>query len=137
VRRGRCSLFVPIFDPEDEDAEEFVKWMLGRFEREGIHLSASDAGLLRERSRNFSAGDYREFIGDFLEERDFNPKLELAEFLDNWTPSAVSLAAERQLQILQAALRCDWRELLPACLRGLTREQIQDEIDRLSHTLVR
>ncbi|MBM2810643.1 MAG: hypothetical protein HW416_1402 [Chloroflexi bacterium] len=131
VRRGRCSLFVPIFDPEGEDAGDFISWMLDRFKRDGVSLSGSEAALLSERTERFSAGDYREFIGDFLEEREVDPALSLADFLDDWTPSAVSLAAERELQILLAALRCDWRELLPARLQSHSRDEIQREIDRL------
>jgi SpoVK/Ycf46/Vps4 family AAA+-type ATPase len=136
VRRGRCSLFVPIFDPEGEDAEDFIKWMLARFERDGVILPEADIAMLRERSVGFSAGDYREFIGDFLEEREFDPQITVAAFLDNWTPTAVTLAQERELQTLLAALRCDWRELLPARLQGLSRADIQCEIDRLLATRI-
>jgi SpoVK/Ycf46/Vps4 family AAA+-type ATPase len=131
VRRGRCSLFVPIFDPEGEDAEDFLQWMLRRFARDGVRLSKAQVALLRERTQGFAAGDYREFISDFLEEREFNPRLVLKDFLASWTPSAVSLAHERELQIFQAALRCDWRELLPGRLAGLSREEIRQETDRL------
>lgn len=131
VRRGRCSLFVPIFDPEGEEAGDFIQWMLGRFARDGVHLSDADVALLRERSAGFSAGDYREFSTDFLDEREFRADLEVAHFLDSWTPSAVSLAEERQLQTLLAALRCDWRELLPERYRATSRAEIQAEADRL------
>jgi AAA+ superfamily predicted ATPase len=131
VRRGRCSLFVPIFDPEGEDAEEFVRWMLRRFQRAGIELADHEVALLRERSSDFSAGDYREFIDDFIDEREFEPSVTLAGFLDSWTPSTVAIADERALQIHLAALRCDWRELLPARLKDMPRNAVQAEIERL------
>jgi hypothetical protein len=38
---------------------------------------------------------------------------------------------QRELQILLAALHCDWPELLPARLAGLSKAAIQEGIDRL------
>jgi SpoVK/Ycf46/Vps4 family AAA+-type ATPase len=125
VRRGRCSLFIPVFDPEGEDAEEFLRWMLARFEKRGIVLSPEEVELVRQRSKLFSAGDYREFIADFIAERRLDAAMSVEQFLASWTPSAVALAEQRELQIHLAALRCDWDELLPARLRDLTREELQ------------
>lgn len=137
VRRGRCSLFVPVFDPEGEDAEDFLAWLLSSFRKESIELDEDDVERLRAGTHAFSAGDYREFIGDFIEEMEFNPQTTLKEFLTSWVPSAVSLAEERELQMLLAALRCDWRELLPEDLRTLSRDEIQARVDHLRTALRR
>lgn len=130
VRAGRCSLFVPIFDPEGEDAEEFVDLMVRRLAKGGVELTADERALLAARSAGFSAGDYREFADDFADERAFAPDRSLAEFLDGWTPSSLSLALQRELQILLAALRCEWPELLPARFKGVPKEAIQAAIDQ-------
>jgi len=131
VRSGRCSLFVPIFDPEGADAEAFADLILGRLARAGITLTAAERRVLSSRTAGFSAGDYREFADDFADERTFDPNASLTSFLDGWTPSSISLGVQRELQILLAALHCDWPELLPARLRGLSKAAIQEGIDRL------
>ncbi|MET1231234.1 MAG: ATP-binding protein [Candidatus Limnocylindrales bacterium] len=131
VRSGRCSLFVPIFDPEGPDAEAFAAFMARRLSGAGVKLTAAERRLLAARTEGFSAGDYREFADDFADERTFDPKAPLAGFLDGWTPSSVSLGVQRELQILLAALHCDWPELLPRRLRGLSKAALQEGIDRL------
>ncbi len=135
VRAGRCSLFVPIFDPEGDDASAFVDLMAGRLLRSGVRLTPEERALLEERSAGFSAGDYREFADDFADERDFDPGVSLATYLDGWTPSSVALGVQRELQILLAALHCDWPELLPERLRGRSKAAIQEGIDRLRSVL--
>jgi hypothetical protein len=134
VRAGRCSLFVPIFDPEGEDAREFAGFVVKRMERAGVTLTAEERALFEAKSVGFSAGDYREFGDDFADERAFDPDASLAAFLDGWTPSSASLARERELQILLAALNCDWPELLPERLKGVPKDQIRDRIDALRLT---
>lgn len=131
VRSGRCSLFVPIFDPEGADAEAFAAFMGRRLAKAGVKLTAAERRLLVARTAGFSAGDYREFADDFADERDFDERASLSGFLDGWTPSSVSLGVQRELQILLAALHCDWPELLPERLRGLSKAAIQEGIDRL------
>ena len=131
VRSGRCSLFVPIFDPEGDDAKDFVGLMERRLAKAGVALTADERALLEERSAGFSAGDYREFADDFAEERSFATDRPLAEFLEGWTPSSIALGRPRELQILLAALRCEWPELLPERFKGVSKEAIQLVIDRL------
>ena len=131
VRSGRCSLFVPIFDPEGADAEAFAAFMGRRLAKAGVKLTAAERRLMVARTAGFSAGDYREFADDFADERDFDERASLSGFLDGWTPSSVSLGVQRELQILLAALHCDWPELLPERLRGLSKAAIQEGIDRL------
>ena len=131
VRAGRCSLFVPVFDPEGDDAREFAAFVVRRLAKAGIRLTAAERGLLTARTAGFSAGDYREFADDFADERAFDRSVTLARFLDGWTPSSVSLARERESQILLAALHCDWPELLPERLRDVPKDRLREAIDAL------
>lgn len=132
VRQGRCSVFVPIFDPEGQDAEDYLAWVLGRVSNDGIEVAAANTALFRERTRGFSAGEYRELAGDFVEARGHTPGLSVRDFMDGWTPSAAGLADQREFQSLLAAARCDWRELLPTRFSDLSREVILDRINALS-----
>ena len=131
VRAGRCSVFVPIFDPEGEDATAFADWIERRLAKAGVTFTDEERALFRELAPGFSAGDYREFADDFADERAFDPSRSLADFLAGWTPSSVALARARELQILLAALNADWPELLPERLRGVSKDEIQARIDAL------
>ncbi len=140
VRSGRCSLFVPIFDPEGEDADAFFNWMADNFRQEGIELSEEEINLLKEKSRGekkFSAGDYKKFLDEFIYERRYRRNqmcvdLGLTEFLAGWIPSSVTIGREREFQTYLAALRCSWPELLPESMRSITQEEMQKRIDALS-----
>jgi SpoVK/Ycf46/Vps4 family AAA+-type ATPase len=131
VRSGRCSVFVPIFDPEGEDLTDFAAMVERRLVKAGVTLSPEEHALFVEKSKGFSAGDFREFSDDFADERAFDPERRLADFLEGWTPSSVSLARERELQILLAALNCDWPELLPERLKAVPKDEIRARIDAL------
>lgn len=131
VRSGRCSLFVPIFDPEGEDADAFYEWMIGKFTKENIMVDETNQEVLKAQTSIFSAGDYRRLIDDFIEEVSFNPDITLIDFLETWKPSAISIGKKRRFQMLLAAQRCDWRELLPQALKETPLEQIDQEVERL------
>ena len=131
VRSGRCSVFVPIFDPEGEDLTDFATMVERRLAKAGVTFTPEEHALFVERSKGFSAGDFREFSDDFADERAFDPSRLLADFLQGWTPSSVSLARERELQILLAALNCDWPELLPERLKGVPKDELRARIDDL------
>jgi hypothetical protein len=131
VRAGRCSVFVPIFDPEGDDVDAFAAWIERRLAKAGVVLSAEERALFRARSPGFSAGDFREFADDFADERAFDPSRSLDDFLAGWTPTSVALARPRELQILLAALNGDWPELLPERLRGMGKDEIAARIEQL------
>jgi len=135
VRSGRCSLFVPIFDPEGEDSDAFYDWMISKFNKENIEVDETNQSMLKAQTDIFSAGDYRRFIDDFIEEVSFNPDMTLEMFLQSWKPSAISIGKKRRVQMLLAAQRCDWRELLPKALKETPLEQIDQEVERLKMEL--
>lgn len=140
VRSGRCSLFVPIFDPEGEDTDAFFDWMVANFQQEGIVLSEEEVNLLKEKSRGekkFSAGDYKKFVDEFVYERRYRQSqvcsdFGLEEFLAGWIPSSVIIGREREFQTYLAALRCSWPELLPENMKSISQEEMQKRIDALS-----
>lgn len=122
VRTGRCSLAVPMFDPEDEDADDFLNWMFENFMQEGIVLSEEDKEVVkqktREPGREFSASDYRQAIDEYIAWRKYHKEelqkeLSIKEFLESWKSSALKLGVKRELQLYLAARDCQWPELLP------------------------
>ena len=43
----------------------------------------------------------------------------------------MALAREREVQILLAALNCDWPELLPERLKGVPKDELRARLDEL------
>ena len=73
VRSGRCSVFVPIFDPEGDDLTDFAAMVEQRLVKAGVTFSPEEHALFVDKSKGFSAGDFREFSDDFADERSFDP----------------------------------------------------------------
>ncbi len=139
-RSGRCSLFVPVCDPEEKDADDFFSWTMRSFEQEGLSLDEETRKALLEKTRKdgreFSAGDYRRFIDELLDEQDYQTnelhlKLDISKFIQDWKPSAARIGQARRLHTLLAAKDADWRELLPAKLSAMSEEAITQEINAL------
>lgn len=123
IRSGRCSIGVPLFDPEGEDADDFLNWMFGRFTQKGIELGDEDKKFARkktqEEGREFSAGDYEEAVNQYIFRRvRLQSEISFANFLNSWKPSAVKLGKKREFQLFLAAKHCDFpEELLPKRFR--------------------
>ena len=143
-RPGRCSLFVPILDPEGEDAEDFFKWMIRSFEEKDILLDEETKAFLREKTlrkgHEFSAGEYRRLIDDMIYEKDyklnelktvFDPK----EFIQTWRPSSFRIGKERRFQTLLAVKDADWPELISSEFANKSEEEIVDELEDLKFSL--
>lgn len=135
-RSGRCGLHLPIFDPEGDDREAFVDYVMAEC---GLKRSAFTK---RERAgfdaaiASFSPADFRELIVELKTERE----------IQNGTlsPSAVltvieeclagSLERQRRVQTLQALLHCSRRSLIAPSLVALTRDDIYAELQALENS---
>ena len=120
VRPGRCSIVVPFFDPEGEDLDDFIDWIVQSLASDGVKLTEEEVALLKEKAKGWSAADLEKFRQDFLDERETDPATALANFLVNWRSSSMMIGDERQLQIYLAAERCDRGELMPELYKGKT-----------------
>ena len=139
-RSGRCSLFVPVCDPEGEDFDAFFDWMIEILVKEGITLTEDTKVCLREKAKKekyaFSAGDFRRFIDELVGELDYwqnevKSSFDMPEFIRAWKPSAARIGPERRLHTLLAVKDADWRELVPASFRDMNERQIEMEISKL------
>lgn len=123
IRSGRCSIGLPMFDPEGEDANEFADWMFEKFAGKGIELSDEEKKLARtktqEAGKEFSASDYAEAINQYIFRRiRLGMNISVQDFLNGWKPSAVKLGKKREFQLWLAAKHCDFPdELFPKRLR--------------------
>ncbi len=141
VRPGRCSLFIPICDPEEEeDRQAFLKRMLARIGKAGISLTDEEKEVLQGKSvkenEEFATVDYGKFVEDLIFEKSYREKVlkenfDFRNFCAQWRPAALRIGRERKFQLLQAALLADWRELLPKSYREKSDTEIRQEIEEL------
>lgn len=136
-RSGRCGLHLPVFDPEGDDREAFIDFVLSQC---GMTLAAF-TGKLRQRfleqTRAFSAADFRELVVELKSERVIRRRdltaEDVLELLTDFLPGDIGL--QRRQQTLQALLHCSRRSLIPPSLRDLDREAVQREIMQIQRTL--
>jgi SpoVK/Ycf46/Vps4 family AAA+-type ATPase len=123
-RPGRAgSLVIPVLDPEGEDFDDFIAWMIKPVFRESETDGnlKSAAAALRDQTRGYYAAAFAEVRSDLiaLAELRQQPGLTLAEIraalTDHLLP-AVELT--RRYQTLQALVNCTRRCLLPALPAG-------------------
>lgn len=129
-RSGRAGLHLPVFDPEDEDREAFIHFVLGRA---GIDLTTVDSSVqqvITEKTTTFGPADFQELANTLRCEialgRSANVET-LQYVLDNLVP--IDIASQRRKQTLQAVLHCSRASLVPPSLRDVDRLQIRAELN--------
>lgn len=126
-RPGRAgSLIIPILDPEGEDLDDFVSWMIRPvFKRsEGCGSVGDAVEALKPRLSGYYAAAFAEARADLIAgaEREGGGALTLDEIraiLDDHIPPAVEQT--RRYQTLQSLINCTRLSLLPG---DLTRDEV-------------
>jgi len=111
-RPGRVGdLIIPILDPEGEDRNEFIKWMVaGVFEKNG---EAEILEQIDKHTQGYSAASFASLRSELLAkagEHKLDLEKALAIIKDRIPPA---IDETRQYQKLQALLNCTRRSLLP------------------------
>ena len=136
-RAGRCGLHLPIFDPEGDDREAFVDFVLQRCELKKSLFTRKERADFATRIASFSPADFRELIVELQAERAMSKSAMtptvMLQVLDDFLPSEI--ATQRRLQTLQALLHCSRRSLVPDSLKDLDRGEVYQEIEALQHQL--
>jgi SpoVK/Ycf46/Vps4 family AAA+-type ATPase len=126
--KSRAPLQIPIFDPEGEARQRFIREL---FQRRGIALSAEDLQHVFQQSAHYSARDFDNLVREVRAQG--RP---VREVLQIWQAST-AIVQQRRLQTLIAALHCSYPQLLPEWLRSMRTEAIQKEAEELRWTLGR
>lgn len=115
-RPGRVGdLIIPVLDPEDEDREQFVRWM-ARPALGGLELTPEQLHALRDATEGFSAAGFASLRSELKAKakRADGGSLTIDDALaivaDQIPPN---IAEVRRYQTLQALLNCTRRSLLP------------------------
>lgn len=118
-RPGRAgSLIIPVLDPEGEDLDDFISWMIRPvFRRTEACKSVADAiNQLRPHVTGYYAAAFAEVRSDLVATAELRKKAELnideiVEVIKDHIPPAVSKT--REYQKLQALVNCTRLSLLP------------------------
>jgi len=114
-RSGRAGLHLPIFDPEGEERQEFILWILKRVGLEWPKWDPKEQSQFLEITKNFSPADFNEW-GVLIESEirlnkgKLDPKAVFAVTRD-FRPA--DIVKERRYQSLLAAKECSFYSLLP------------------------
>ena len=140
-RPGRAgSLIIPILDPEGEDRDDFVAWMIKPVFRksEDCATLTEAAALLKPAVAGYYAAAFAEVRSDLIATAEITGKdgltiSEIKAVIDDHIPPAVEKT--RRYQVLQALVNCTRWSLLPqGGVRGeieTVREQWRKEIRAL------
>ena len=136
-RAGRCGLHLPIFDPEGDDRDAFLDFVLGKTDVRLKAFSDTERAQFLQRTAHLSAADFRELVGEFklesrLQKRPLDPAMVLTVLADF---QASDIRLERRLQTLHALRHCSRRSLIPPSLAELDPGAVQHEIQTLEQRL--
>ncbi len=126
--KSRSPLQIPIFDPEGEARQRFIRDL---FERKGAPLSDADLPQVLQKTEHYSARDFDNLVREVKAQG--QPVLEVLQI---WQAST-AIVQQRRLQTLIASLHCSYPQLLPQGLRTLESETIQKEVEQLKWMLQR
>jgi hypothetical protein len=126
--KSRAPLQIPIFDPEGEARQRFIREM---FQRRGLALSHEELHHVFRQTAHYSARDFDNLVREVRAQGKSVP-----EVLQIWQAST-AIVQQRRLQTLIAALHCSYPQLLPAWLQSMSTEAIQKEAEELKWALHR
>jgi hypothetical protein len=126
--KSRAPLQIPIFDPEGEARQRFIRDM---FQRRGMALSEEELQHVCQQTAHYSARDFDNLVREVRAQG--KPVLEVLQI---WQAST-AIVQQRRLQTLIAALHCSYPQLVPAWLHSLSPEAIQKEAEALKWALHR
>ena len=111
--KSRAPIQIPIFDPEGEEREAFVREI---FRRKEIVLADDELLEVLRKTDYYSPRDYRNLVAEVLNYKRDNPEGKVLEVLEIWQVSR-AIEQQRTLQKLIAAEHCSYPQLLPQNLR--------------------
>lgn len=131
-RPGRAgSLIIPILDPEGEDLDDFISWMIRPvFEKgESCPTVAGAVELLKPDTLGYYAASFSEVRSDLIAVAEFRKQSglsieEIREVLHDRIPPAVEKM--RRYQKLQALLNCTRLSLLPAPVERASLDELRE-----------
>ena len=134
-RPGRVGdLIIPILDPEGEDKEAFLQWMVGPvYDGE---LAGDELKKLSKVTQGYSSAGYASLRSEFSAHGSDMTVDQMLELIHDHIPPAIGKT--RRYQTLQALVNCTRRSLLPdPDITESDREKWREEIADLEREGIR
>ncbi len=131
-RSGRAGLHLPVFDPEGDDRDAYVRHILKRAGCDAATLKPEEFAELGRLTAAYSPADFNELVVELKAERALRGDLAFADILTAvGNMLAGQIARQRRIQTLHAALECSRKSLLPPSLAAKPREELEEELGLL------
>ena len=136
-RAGRAGEHIPVFDPEGEEREEFINFVLKKVGMSLDEFSEAERTKFLEETGNFSPADFTQLLIN-LERKRYVSKRDLtgeeALFVaKDFIPADISL--QRELQSLVAFVECSYRSLIPEKYANLTKQDAFEQVGAIKTLL--
>jgi len=136
-RTGRAGEHLPVFDPEGEEREAFINFVLKKVGRTLSELSQAHKAEFLAHTTHYSPADFIQLLTNlerqrYLLKRDLSSDEVLAVAHD-FIPTDISL--QRELQSLLAFVECSYKSLLPEQYASLTKQEAYERIGELKRLL--
>ena len=117
-RPGRMDLIIPVLDPEGNDREEFLKWVLGDLYTQALTSPASLS--ISKATAGWSAASFA-MLKSQIKQRKCKTLQEVVALTGELLMPDIGLT--RTYQTVQALLNCTRRSLLPANITDIEEER--------------
>jgi SpoVK/Ycf46/Vps4 family AAA+-type ATPase len=144
LRPGRAGdMIIPVFDPDDKDREEFLKWTLKPVMQDGIDENGEFFKKLMKLTEGYYAAAYSSLKSELealLESKGQGASLtedEIVGLIQDLILPDIGLT--RRIQTLYAVLKCSRKQFLSEEFKDLDdkkREEIEGEISRLQAQMI-
>jgi AAA+ superfamily predicted ATPase len=136
-RTGRAGEHLSVFDPEGEEREAFINFVLKKVGRNLADFSETHKAEFLAHTAHYSPADFTQLLTNlerqrYLLKRDLTSDEVLAVAHD-FIPSDISL--QRELQSLLAFVECSYKSLLPEQYATLTKQEAYARIGELKRLL--
>lgn len=135
-RSGRAGEHLAVFDPEDDEKDDFLEWILKKVGIEWNTLADDEKKGFLEKTNSYSAADYEELLHHCQRRKFICGKFDLDELfkeVSNFIPTDISL--QRELQQLVALVECTSADLIPSKFKDLSKAEAFERIREIKTIL--
>jgi len=136
-RAGRAGEHIPVFDPEGEEREEFIDFVLKKVGLSLDEFSEEERTKFLEETGSFSPADFTQLLINlerkrYVSKRDLTGE-EALNVAKDFIPADITL--QRELQSLLALVECSYQSLIPEKYAHLAKQDAFEQIGAIKTLL--
>ncbi|HIB90840.1 TPA: AAA family ATPase [Candidatus Poribacteria bacterium] len=132
-RTGRAGEHLPVFDPEGQEREEFINFVLSKVGLSLDNFLEDHKRRFLDHTASYSPADFVQFLTNLERKKHLTSRnLTVDEILEigyDFIPDDISL--QRQLQELLAFVECSYQSLIPEKYVDMTKQEAYTQISEL------